>query len=182
MFFCEYCKIFKNNFFYSTPFRRATTGEGRGFPCRFYKSLKVPWFWKKRPDIANLWVKISIQNVVLRVSRRKNSKTFPFFSRFLTKCLSKCPDFPKTSSALKNFWLRACLWWLESQKETVFSIKGSASINVLSQLILHSVCQYDAQSVQHSQKQYFLAWISLLSEYIDISCLFIRRRYSFYLG
>ena len=80
MFFCEYRK----------------TGEGRGFPCRFYKSLKVPWFWKKRPDSANLWVKISIQNVVLRVSRRKNSKTFPcdpFFSMFLTKCLLKCPNF-----------------------------------------------------------------------------------------
>ena len=36
-------------------------------------------------------------------------------------------------------------------------------LNILSQLILHSVCQYDAQNVQHSQEQYFLARISLLS-------------------
>ena len=56
------------------------------------------------------------------------------------------PLFPKSSPVLKNFWLCACLWWLlliffiESQKGTVFSINGSALINVLSQLILHSIC------------------------------------------
>ena len=32
---------------------------------------------KKGPDCAHLWVKFSIDNVVLRVSRRKSAKIFP---------------------------------------------------------------------------------------------------------
>ena len=48
------------------------------------------------------------------------------------------------------------------------------ALNVLSQLILHLTCQYDALNIQHSQKQYFSAWISLLPQYIDIVCLFAK--------
>ena len=42
--------------------------------------------------------------------------------------------FPQTYSALKNFWLCACLWWLhsnffnESQKETDFLINGNEDV------------------------------------------------------
>ena len=59
----------------------------------------MPWFWKKSPHSVYLWVKISIQNVVSRLSRRKSFKSFPceafFLLKVLTKCLSKCPICPK---------------------------------------------------------------------------------------
>ena len=43
---------------------------------------KCPVFGKKNPHEANPWVKLSIQNVVLRVSRRKRSKMFPYGASF----------------------------------------------------------------------------------------------------
>ena len=43
---------------------------------------KCPDFWKKSPDFAHLSVKLSIQNVALRASRRKNSKMFPCGASF----------------------------------------------------------------------------------------------------
>ena len=99
LFFCEYCKIFKNSFFYRPPFRRATRGGGGSPPPFFKNHKKSPDFGKKGPDSVHPWVEISIQNVVLILSRRKNSKIFPmrgfFLLKFLTKCLSKCPNTPK---------------------------------------------------------------------------------------
>ena len=60
-------------------------------PLPFFENQKkCPDFGKKGPDSVYLCPKFSIQNVVLRVSRRKNSKIV-----FLTKCLSKCPNSPK---------------------------------------------------------------------------------------
>ena len=41
---------------------------------------------------------------------------------------------------------------------------------------LYLICQCDAQNVQHSQNQHFLVWISLLSQFIDISCLLICKK------
>ena len=54
-------------------------------------------FWKKAPDSFHFWIKYSIENVVLRVSWRKNSKIFPVgpFFVFLTNFLSKCPNIAK---------------------------------------------------------------------------------------
>ena len=52
-------------------------------------------FGKKGDDCVNLWVKLSIQNVLLRIPRRKNFKMFPvgpFLFVVLMKCLSKCPS------------------------------------------------------------------------------------------
>ena len=37
---------------------------------------------KQGSDCAHLWIKFFIQNVILRVSRRKNSKMFSFFLVF----------------------------------------------------------------------------------------------------
>ena len=59
-----------------------------------------PFFenWKRCRDCVHLSVKICIQNVILRVSRRKNSKMFScefWFLVFSAKCLSKCPCFTK---------------------------------------------------------------------------------------
>ena len=74
--------------------------KGGGLSCPFLKIEKCGLILKKKgPDSVYLWVKFSIQNLVLRVSRRKNSKCFPcwvFCSCFLTK----------------NFWLRACKYRL----------------------------------------------------------------------
>ena len=52
------------------------------------------------------------------------------------------------------------LWWLlmyfftEYQKEMAQLWRR---LNILSKLILHLICQYDAQDAQHSQKQYFFS-------------------------
>ena len=75
-------------------------GGGRGsFPCPFLKIKKSALIsGKKGPNYAHPLAKFVIQNVVLRASKRKNSKTFrcgTFFLDFLIKCLSKCPNFTK---------------------------------------------------------------------------------------
>ena len=68
-------------------------------PCPFFKIEESALiFEKKYPDRVHLWVKSSIQNVVLRVSRRKSAKCSPagpFFLVLFTKCLSKCPSSTK---------------------------------------------------------------------------------------
>ena len=49
-------------------------------PCLFLKiEKKNPDFGRKDPDCVHLQVKFAIQNVVLRVSRRKSSKYFLCF-------------------------------------------------------------------------------------------------------
>ena len=81
-------------------------------------------FGKKGPDFIRLWVMFPIQNIFLRVSRRKNSKILhcrPFFLVFLTKCLSKCPSSTTfLPPALKSFWLRTCT-------HTIFFLKNAPS-------------------------------------------------------
>ena len=72
-------------------------GRGEVSPALFWKSKKSALiFGKKGPVIVHLCVEYSIQNVVLRVSRRKNSKNFPcrahFFLVFLAEFLSKYPN------------------------------------------------------------------------------------------
>ena len=82
-----------------------------GFPWMLWTLNKVgdaslPFFeyrkklsdFGKKALIVHLLVKFSLQNVVLRISWRKTRKCFnvrPFFLVFLTKCLSKCPNFTK---------------------------------------------------------------------------------------
>ena len=62
----------------------AQLGEKGGRPALtlFWKSKKVSWFWKKDPNCVHLWAEFSIQNVVLRSSRRKSSKMFPCSALF----------------------------------------------------------------------------------------------------
>ena len=95
--------------------RRATGREKGSLPCRFLELKKLSWFLKERPWCIHPWVKFSIQNIVLRVSRRKNSKLFPcgpLFLVFLTKSLLKYPSSTKLfllpSLALKDLWLHTC--------------------------------------------------------------------------
>ena len=63
-------------------------GGGEASPALFWNS-------KKCPDCVHLWVKFSIQNVVLKLSRRKNSNILPcgaFFLVFVTKSSSQCTN------------------------------------------------------------------------------------------
>ena len=46
-------------------------------PALFENWKKGPVFRKKGLDCVHLWIKFSIQNVFLRVSRRKTAKYFP---------------------------------------------------------------------------------------------------------
>ena len=76
--------------------RRTTTGGGGRPPLHFFENQKkCRDFGKKCPACVHP----AIQNVIWRVSERKNSKIFPctaFFLDFLIKCLSKCPNFTKS--------------------------------------------------------------------------------------
>ena len=59
----------------------------------FGKKIKISLnLGKKGLDFGHPWVKSSIQNVVLRVSKTKKSKVFLYFFVFLTKCLLKYPS------------------------------------------------------------------------------------------
>ena len=54
-------------------------GEGGRPPLPFFKIVKSALIWgKKARDSVYFWVEYSIQNVVLRVPRRKGSKIFLF--------------------------------------------------------------------------------------------------------
>ena len=71
---CEGSKKLMRRYFYS--FFRPTTsgGEGGGRPPQsfFENKKKCPGFRKKGLDWIHPYVKSTIQNVVLRVSKRKN--------------------------------------------------------------------------------------------------------------
>ena len=64
--------------------RRATRGGGGGkdFPRPFLKIKKGFLILEKVPDFVHLWVNFSIQNVVWRVSTRKNFKMLPCGASF----------------------------------------------------------------------------------------------------
>ena len=86
--------------------------EGGGFPCPFLKIKKsAPNFRKKDPDCVHPYVKFTIQNVVLRVSKTKNFKIFPcgaFFSESFEEMFIGVHQFHETSPFLKNFRFRSC--------------------------------------------------------------------------
>ena len=80
-------------------YRRATRGGGGGEEAStalFWKSKKSALILEKKgPYCVHPWVEYAIQNIVLRVSRRKSSKMFPwgvFFLVYLTKSLLTCPN------------------------------------------------------------------------------------------
>ena len=93
-------------------FRRTTWGVGGRPPLSFFENReKCPDFGKKTLIVSIFWVKYSIQNEVLRVSRKKNSKIFicGAFSCVSDEVFTKVPWFHETSPAPKYFWLSACL-------------------------------------------------------------------------
>ena len=115
-----YLRIFKDIHAYSH--RYTTKREGGDLLCPFLKIGKSGLILGNKSDCVHLWVKFSIENVALWVSRRKNSKMFPcgtFFVVFLTKSVSKCSYFHKSSRPLKNFWLRACTQAIFSLPNTI---------------------------------------------------------------
>ena len=74
-------------------------GGGRGLRSPFLNIEKSALILKNDFNCFHPWVKCFTQNVVLKVSRRKSSKSFPcgvFFLVFLTNGLSKCPNSTKS--------------------------------------------------------------------------------------
>ena len=87
---------FRLSFCVPVGIQRATRGEGEVSPALFWKLKKsVLIFGKKGLVSVHLCVEYSIQNVVLRVSRRKIPKfslRAHFFRVFLAEFLSKYPN------------------------------------------------------------------------------------------
>ena len=85
---------------------------GEVSPTHFWRSKKVPSFWRKGLDSAHLRIKCSIQNVIFGASRRKNPKVFPqlafLFLSVFNEIFIEVPLFHETSPALKNLFLSAC--------------------------------------------------------------------------
>ena len=87
--------------------RNLERGGGVGdLPCPFLKIAKYALILGKNiPDCIHFCVKFSILNVVLRVSRRKNFKMFPYgaFSLVFNEMFIKLSKLHETFSALKIF-------------------------------------------------------------------------------
>ena len=72
---------------YSVTITSAQLGKrGKACPALFENRKKYLDFGKKGPDSVHHWVKLSIQNVVLRVSRRVSSDTFRITLEYSTLC------------------------------------------------------------------------------------------------
>ena len=92
--------------------RRVTRGEkgGGSFPCPFSKIGKLwPNLHKKCPGCGHLWIKSFIYNETFKSFQPKKQEMVTcgaFLSCVVGKCLSKCPNSKKDSTALKKYWLR----------------------------------------------------------------------------
>ena len=88
----------------------------RGFPCLFFKIKKgAVILEKKGPHFLHLWVKFSIQGVILRVFSRKNSQFFlweVFSLVYFNKTFIKVPWFHEPSLTHKNFLLCTRAWYV----------------------------------------------------------------------
>ena len=109
-----YLGIFRDTDTYSATLTGAQLGKRvDASPALFENQNKCPDLGKKDPDCGYLWVKCSIQNVVLRVSWKKNSKMFPYevpFSCIVDKMFIEVAYFHNSPSpTLKKFWLRICI-------------------------------------------------------------------------
>ena len=65
--------------------RHTTRARGETSPAPLENQQKCPDFIKKGPDCVHLWVNSSMQNVVLRVFKRKISELFPYGAFFLVE-------------------------------------------------------------------------------------------------
>ena len=79
---------------YFTQLAGAQLGEGDGgrSPLPLFQNQK------KCPDCVHPYIKFTIQNIVLRVLKKKNFEILPygaFLLEFLTKCLLECRNFKK---------------------------------------------------------------------------------------
>ena len=109
-----------------------------GSPLPFFENRKkvpwsckkVPYFGKMCPVCVHAWVKILIQNVILRASWRKKTKFFPcgaFILCVTHETFIEVPSIQETSPAPKNSWLRA---WDVSLSQNIprFSYANSFSM------------------------------------------------------
>ena len=80
-------------------------------PALFENWKDSPEFWKKGPDCDHLWVKFSIQNIVLRECRREIFSGGASFSCFFWRNVYRSALVPHTHSpflfakhSILNFW------------------------------------------------------------------------------
>ena len=82
-------------------------GDGGGYHCPYFKMEKSALILGTTyPNFVHTWIKSSIKNVVLGITRRKDPKIFPrgsFFLVFLLKSLSKCRNSTKLHLPWKIF-------------------------------------------------------------------------------
>ena len=98
--------------------------RGEVSPALFENKKKCPDCGKRGTDCVHHWVKFSTQNVVLRVSRRKNVKMFScgdslFF--VLTKCSSKCSSSTTIFIHIQAY-SESCVQRLHMQKPVILGI------------------------------------------------------------
>ena len=80
--FQGYLEIFSNIGGYSATHTDTQLGRRRRPPMPFLNiDKKCPDFGKRSPDCVHLWVKLSIDNVALRISRQAFSKHFSTTSK-----------------------------------------------------------------------------------------------------
>lgn len=86
-------------------------GEGvREFPALFRKLKEVSWFPKKGSDCDHLWIKLFIENVVLRLYKREKLQNVSLCSLFFLcswRNVYWSALFYENSPALNKFCLRA---------------------------------------------------------------------------
>ena len=87
--------------------------KGEASPTLFEHRKNFPDSWRKDPDCVHHWAKFFIQNVVLGVSTRKNSKMFPYrasFSRAFDEIFIQMRNLHKPLPlAQNNLWLCTCI-------------------------------------------------------------------------
>ena len=108
-----------SDFKFTVEQERTYGGEGGGLPYTFLEIEKSALILEKRTcNFVHPWLESSIQNVILRVSRRKSSKIFrcrAFFTCVFDKYWSKCPNFTKPLlpwKILANFTGKHLRWSL----------------------------------------------------------------------
>ena len=99
--FQKYLGIFRDFHAYSITLTGAYLGEGEEASTALFKNRKTcPDFLNKGHDCAHLWVKFSIQNVVLRLSKKKtqNVSMRGLFSGVFDEICIEVPSFHKPPS------------------------------------------------------------------------------------
>ena len=116
-------------------------GEGRPPLLSLKTARKCPNFGKKGPNCVNLWVKSSIQNVVLGVCRRKKLQDVSLQGLFFCS-----PSWPE------KFWLCTCtqvIFFLQNAPSQMFDSVLNTAFSITAQIFVQE--PYDMYCIRHIQ-------------------------------